>query len=123
MYAILNSVNTVIDIEERDLPLNELIHPNFEHLYIDIQNNELGIEPEWIYSPVSKNFSKPIKEYFFFNSENVCVDIKTMSGSYVDKYMNDNKYSFYKEYNEKHQDYDFGLGYKYIDGTWLKEEK
>lgn len=121
MYAILNNQNTVIDIEERDLPITELIHPNFAHLYIDIQNNEQNIAEDWIYSPVSKKFSKPIKEYFFFDINNICIDIQTMSGSYVDEYLAINNYAFYKEYSDKQKDYDFGLGCKFENETWVKE--
>lgn len=80
MYAVLNSENTVIDLELRDLPLSKLIHPNFQHLYVDIGGNEQGIDKKWIYSPQSKKFSKPIKEYFFFNDSNICLEIMLMCG-------------------------------------------
>lgn len=119
MYAVLNSENTVIDLELRDLSLSKLIHPNFQHLYVDIGENEQGVDKKWIYSPQSKKFSKPIKEYFFFNDSNICVEIKAMSESYVEKYLATKKYSFFKEY--KNGDYDYGIGCKYENEKWSKE--
>lgn len=121
MYAVLSNENIVIDIETRGLPLSELIHPNFQHLYVDIGENEQGVDRKWIYSPQSKKFSKPIKEYFFFNESNICVEIKAMSESYVDKYMTSKKYTSYKEYNNG--DYNYGIGYKYENEVWIKEGK
>ncbi len=120
MYAILNSENTVIDLELRNLPLSELIHPNFQHLYIDIGNNEQGVDKKWIYSPQSQRFSKPIKEYFFFNEMNICVEIKAMSESYVETYSGTEGYASFKEYEDG--DYDYGLGCKYENSEWSKEE-
>ena len=48
MYAILNQDNSIADFEKRDMPLSALIHPDFQHLYIEVvDNNTLKIGDIW----------------------------------------------------------------------------
>ena len=39
MYAILKQDNSIGDFETRNLPLSELVHEDFRHLYIEIPSN------------------------------------------------------------------------------------
>ena len=36
MYAILKQNDTIGSFEERNIPLNDLVHPDFHHFYIPI---------------------------------------------------------------------------------------
>lgn len=40
MYAIINSEGVLLEIEARDLPLDELIHRDMWHLYIPISEGD-----------------------------------------------------------------------------------
>ena len=48
MYAILNTHNEIRAFEERQLELNELVHPDFQHLYITIpEEHNLKVGDIW----------------------------------------------------------------------------
>ena len=48
MYAILNNNSIITDIDYRNLPLNDLVHEGFRHLYIEIPpHSNLKIGDIW----------------------------------------------------------------------------
>lgn len=48
MYAVLRVDNIIGDFEKRNLPLTELIHEDFRHQYIEIEeNHNLKIGDIW----------------------------------------------------------------------------
>lgn len=48
MYAILNNDNIILDFDIRDLPVSELVHENFQHLYIEVpEDNALKVGDIW----------------------------------------------------------------------------
>lgn len=48
MYAILKQDNTIGGFEDRDVPLSELVHESFKHLYIEIPvDHNLKIGDFW----------------------------------------------------------------------------
>lgn len=60
MYAVLNPDNTISDFEIRDIPLEELVHPDFHCFYIEIE--EIGtLKKGDIWHPDSRSWdSVPI---------------------------------------------------------------
>lgn len=43
MYAILDDANVIMGFEERNMPLNELTHPDFFNLYISTNDETLKL--------------------------------------------------------------------------------
>ena len=54
MHVILSDSNTVIGIEKRELPLSELVHPEYEKHYIETQDTTLKVGD--IYLPETNTF-------------------------------------------------------------------
>ncbi len=60
-YVIISEDNIVRGFETRNLPLEELVHPDFWHLYIPVTTLD-GVELEAIYDPTTKTFTNPTTE-------------------------------------------------------------